>query len=83
MFLAFGAGAPASEEQRVVTIRWRSGSLRSEKLHSGVLRRLKEGLAQAGMPASAQEELSQNMQLLSDFGYYGGAPEMVKESRSE
>ncbi|KAG0651199.1 hypothetical protein D0Z07_2002 [Hyphodiscus hymeniophilus] len=33
----------------------------------------KGALGQAGMPESAQEELLQNMRLLNEFGYYGGA----------
>lgn len=37
-------------------------------------------LAKAGMPDVAQEELLQNMRLLSEFGYYGG--ESLDESHS-
>jgi len=32
----------------------------------------KDGLGSKGMPAETQEELLQNMRLLSEFGYYGG-----------
>jgi len=33
----------------------------------------KGALAKSGMPAEGQEELLQNMRLMSEFGYYGGA----------
>ena len=32
----------------------------------------KEGLAKAGMPPVGQEELLENMRLMSEYGYYGG-----------
>lgn len=40
----------------------------------------KAGLAQAGLPDFVQEELLQNMRLLDEYGYYGGAP--LDESHS-
>lgn len=40
----------------------------------------KDILGQSGMPAEGAEELLQNMRLLNEFGYYGGAP--LDESHS-
>jgi uncharacterized protein YbjT (DUF2867 family) len=40
----------------------------------------KDILGQTGMPAEGQEELLQNMRLLNEFGYYGGAS--IDESHS-
>jgi hypothetical protein len=33
----------------------------------------KGALAKGGMPEESQEELLQNMRLMDEFGYYGGA----------
>ena len=56
------------------------GSVKAAKFTQVSSEVYKEGLAQAGMPEFAQEELSQNMQLLGDVGYYGGAS--LEESHS-
>jgi len=40
----------------------------------------KGALAMSGMPAEGQEELLQNMRLMNEFGYYGGAK--LEESHS-
>jgi hypothetical protein len=40
----------------------------------------KGALAQSGMPEENQEELLQNMRLMNEFGYYGGAK--LNESHS-